>query len=208
MDLSLLENFQKLVASSLQSIIEDLKTQFDNQKEELGDRIVDLTIKVKEQEKEITEMREKIEESNFNEDNFTKVSIISNLNKQIKQLQNENEDLRNCLNKNIPLNAALARTSSPSIDVETNDNVEEPVVEDESNVVEEESNVVEEEPPMEESENDEPEVQEIEHKGKTYYVVEGELYSKKKDGSQGKKVVGKIVNGKPKLNKKKKKDEN
>ena len=199
MDLSLLENFQKLVASSLQSIIEDLKTQFDNQKEELGDRIVDLTIKVKEQEKEITEMREKIEESNFNEDNFTKVSIISNLNKQIKQLQNENEDLRNCLNKNIPLNAALARTSSPSIDVEQPE--EEPVVEDESNVVEEEA-------PVEESDNEEPEVQEIEHKGKTYYVVEGELYSKKKDGSQGKKVVGKMVNGKPKLNKKKKKDEN
>ena len=56
MDLSLLENFQKLVATSLQSIIEDLKTQYENQKEELGDRIVDLTIKVKEQEKEITEM--------------------------------------------------------------------------------------------------------------------------------------------------------
>ena len=205
MDLSLLENFQKLVASSLQSIIEDLKTQFDNQKEELGDRIVDLTIKVKEQEKEITEMREKIEESNFNEDNFTKVSIISNLNKQIKQLQNENEDLRNCLNKNIPLNAALARTSSPSIDVETNDNVEQP---EEVPAVEDESNVVEEEPPVEESDNEEPEVQEIEHKGKTYFVVEGELYSKKKDGSQGKKVVGKMVNGKPKLNKKKKKEEN
>ena len=67
MDLSLLENFQKLVATSLQSIIEDLKTQYENQKEELGDRIVDLTIKVKEQEKEITEMREKIEESNFND---------------------------------------------------------------------------------------------------------------------------------------------
>ena len=47
MDLSLLENFQKLVATSLQSIIEDLKTQYENQKEELGDRIVDLTIKVK-----------------------------------------------------------------------------------------------------------------------------------------------------------------
>ena len=205
MDLSLLENFQKLVATSLQSIIEDLKTQYENQKEELGDRIVDLTIKVKEQEKEITEMREKIEESNFNEDNFTKVSIISNLNKQIKQLQNENEDLRNCLNKNIPLNAALARTSSPSIDVETNDNVEQP---EEDPAVEDESNVVEEEPPVEESDNEEPEVQEIEHKGKTYFVVEGELYSKKKDGSQGKKVVGKMVNGKPKLNKKKKKEEN
>ena len=56
MDLSLLENFQKLVVSSLQSIINDLKMQFDNQKEDLGDRIVDLTIKTKEQEKTIKEL--------------------------------------------------------------------------------------------------------------------------------------------------------
>ena len=45
MDLSLLENFQKLVASSLQSIIEDLKIQFDNQREDFEDRIEILTTK-------------------------------------------------------------------------------------------------------------------------------------------------------------------
>ena len=60
MDLSLLENFQKLVVSSLQSIINDLKMQFDNQKEDLGDRIIDLTIKTKEQEKTIKELTSKI----------------------------------------------------------------------------------------------------------------------------------------------------
>ena len=114
MDLSLLENFQKLVASSLQSIIEDLKIQFDNQREDLEDRIEILTTKTNEQGELIASMKEKLEESNFNENNFTKVSIISNLNKQIKQLQNENEDLRNCLNKNIPMNASLARTNSPT----------------------------------------------------------------------------------------------
>ena len=53
MDLSLIENFQKLVVSSLQSIIDDLKIQYENKKEELEDIIGDLTIKTKEQEKKI-----------------------------------------------------------------------------------------------------------------------------------------------------------
>lgn len=193
MDLSLLENFQKLVASSLQSIIEDLKIQFDNQREDFEDRIEILTTKTNEQEELITSMKEKLEESNFNENNFTKVSIISNLNKQIKQLQNENEDLRNCLNKNIPMNASLARTNSPTNEDETP----------------EENEIHSEDTPMEEATlEDESELQEIEHKGKTYYLIDDQIYNKKKDGSQGKKVVGKMVNGKPKLNKKKKKEDN
>lgn len=193
MDLSLLENFQKLVASSLQSIIEDLKIQFDNQREDFEDRIEILTTKTNEQQELITSMKEKLEESNFNEDNFTKVSIISNLNKQIKQLQNENEDLRNCLNKNIPMNASLARTNSPTNEEE----------------IPEENEIHSEDTPIEEATlEDESELQEIEHKGKTYYLIDDQLYNKKKDGSQGKKVVGKMVNGKPKLNKKKKKEDN
>ncbi len=198
MDLSLLENFQKLVSSSLQSIIEDLKIQFDNQREDLEDRIEILTTKTNEQEELIVSMKEKLEESNFNENNFTKVSIISNLNKQIKQLQNENEDLRNCLNKNIPMNASLARTNSPTNEDEH--------VEDDATVEDEiplEDTTIEE-PAIE----DESELQEIEHKGKTYYLIDDQLYNKRKDGSQGKKVVGKMVNGKPKINKKKKKEDN
>ena len=194
MDLSLLENFQKLVASSLQSIIEDLKIQFDNQREDLEDRIEILTTKTNEQGELIASMKEKLEESNFNENNFTKVSIISNLNKQIKQLQNENEDLRNCLNKNIPMNASLARTNSPTNEDET----------PEENQIHSEDTPIEKEATLE----DESELQEIEHKGKTYYLIDDQLYNKKKDGSQGKKVVGKMVNGKPKLNKKKKKEDN
>lgn len=203
MDLSLLENFQKLVASSLQSIIEDLKIQFDNQREDLEDRIEILTTKTNEQEELITSMKEKLEESNFNENNFTKVSIISNLNKQIKQLQNENEDLRNCLNKNIPMNASLARTNSPTNEdehVEGDATVEDEIPLEDTTI--EDTTI--EEPTIE----DESELQEIEHKGKTYYLVEDQLYNKKKDGSQGKKVVGKMVNGKPKINKKKKKEDN
>ena len=201
MDLSLLENFQKLVTSSLQSIIEDLKTQFENQKEELGDRIVDLTIKTKEQEKQINELTSKIEENDFNEGNYTRVSIISNLNKQIKQLQNENDDLRNLLSKNIPLNPSLARSNSPTNSEENSGSViNEEVAEDD---------IVNEEEVVNEEENDTEEdtLEEIEHKNKVYYLVDDKLYTKKKDGSQG-KCVGKMVDGKPKLNKKKKKTEN
>ena len=46
-------------------------------------------------------------------------------------------------------------------------------------------------------------LEEIEYKSKTYYVIDGKLYNKKKDGSQGKQA-GKMVDGKPKLKKKKK----
>lgn len=204
MDLSLLENFQKLVVSSLQSIINDLKIQFDNQKEDFGDRIVDLTIKTKEQEKTIKDLTSKIEENNFDEGNYTRVSIISNLNKQIKQLQNENTDLRTLLSKNIPLNASLARSSSP-----TNSEDNETIILDEPEVVHEpevehESEV---EPEVEHESEKEEVLEEIEHKNKVYYLVDYNLYTKKKDGSQG-KCVGKMDNGKPKLNKKKKKSEN
>ena len=52
----------------------------------------------------------------------------------------------------------------------------------------------------------EDELEEIEHKSKVYYLIDDKLYTKKKDGSQG-KCVGKMVDGKPKLNKKKKKTE-
>ena len=192
MDLSLIENFQKLVVSSLQSIIDDLKIQYENKKEELEDIIGDLTIKTKEQEKKINELSSKIEENDFNEGNYTRVSIISNLNNQITQLQNENTDLRTLLSKNIPLSASLARSGSP-----TNSESNETIILDEPEEPEQEQ----------ESEVDEPELEEIEHKNKVYYLVDDSLYTKKKDGSQG-KCVGKIVDGKPKLNKKKKKSEN
>ena len=239
MDLSLLENYKTLVTTSLQSIITDLKIQFENQKEELVDKIVELTIKTKEQEAKIKDLTSKLEENDFNEGNYTRVSIISNLNKQIIQLQNENTDLRTILSKNIPLNASLARTSSPvnknieNCKEDAEDEVvveavveeavveavvEEAVVEEavvEEAVVEEavvevaveavveavvvEAVVVAEDEDEDESEDDPV----VEYKNKVYYLVDDNLYTKKKDGSRG-KCVGKYVNGKPKLNKKKK----
>ena len=60
---------------------------------------------------------------------------------------------------------------------------------------------------MEEDDEDDVEVEmeEIVHKDKTYYVKDSKLYNKKKNGDIGKEV-GTYINGKPKLNKKKKKE--
>ena len=213
MDVSLLENFQKLVGTSLQSILEDLKIQYNNKVEELVDKIIELKIKTKEQEDKINDLTSKLEENDFNETNFNKVSIISNLNKQIRDLGDENKDLRNCLTKKIPINASLARINSPTPSEEA---VEAPVeVAKES--IEEAKEAIEApveaaEAPVEAAEEAKeaaPEVEEvieIEYKNKNYYVIDNKLYNNK-DGKKG-KCVGKMVDGKPKLNKKKKTPDN
>jgi len=234
MDVSLLENFQKLVGTSLQSILEDLKIQYNNKVEELVDKIIELKIKTKEQEDKINDLTSKLEENDFNETNFNKVSIISNLNKQIRDLGDENKDLRNCLTKKIPINASLARINSPTPSEEA---VEAPVevakesIEEAAEVAKEsieeakeaiEAPVEAAEAPVEAKEAAEapveaaeeakeaaPEVEEvieIEYKNKNYYVIDNKLYNNK-DGKKG-KCVGKMVDGKPKLNKKKKTPDN
>ena len=198
MDLSLLQNFQTLVSTSLQSIVDDLKIQYENMREDLQDRITVLEQENEKAKRNMEELNRKLEESNFSEDNFNRVSIISNLNKQIKELRNENSDLRNCLSKNFPMNQSLARGSISDEAVSLPEG--EPV-----NEVEEQVNEVEEQVDEQVNEVDE-QVEEIVYKEKTYYLVDGELFTKKKNGKQG-KCVGKMVNGKPKLNKKKKKVE-
>jgi len=54
-------------------------------------------------------------------------------------------------------------------------------------------------------EEEEVEVTEIEYKGKTYYVQNDVVYTKKKNGDMGKEI-GVMKNGKPKLKKKDKKE--
>ena len=239
MDLSLLQNFQTLVSTSLQSIVDDLKIQYENMREDLQDRITVLEEENEKAKRNMEELNRKLEESNFSEDNFNRVSIISNLNKQIKELRNENSDLRNCLNKNFPMNLSLARGSisdeAASVaedelaaneveaseveaseveaseveanEVEANEVEANEVAANEVEANEVEANEVASEVEANEVASEvETELEEIEHKNKTYYLVNDELFTKKKNGKQG-KCVGKMVNGKPKLNKKKKKVE-
>ena len=203
MDLSLLQNFQTLVSTSLQSIVDDLKIQYENMREDLQDRITVLEEENEKAKRNMEELNRKLEESNFSEDNFNRVSIISNLNKQIKELRNENSDLRNCLNKNFPMNLSLARASISDEAASVAEDANEEAATSEAVEVANEESV---EAASVAEENEEDALEEIVHKDKTYYLVDGELFTKKKNGKQG-RCVGKMVNGKPKLNKKKKKVE-
>ena len=227
MDLSLLKSFQTLIGSSLNSIIEDTVVQFDNIREELTENIEILKNENLELSNKVKELNDKLEEHQFTEENFNKVSIISNLNKQLKESRNENSDLRNYLSKNIPLNPSLVKKNSLSRLVK-DDNVkaEEDVVEDVVEVVEEEvvvEDVLEEvredvledavEEALEEAleevvleEDVVEDVEEIHIKGKNYYLIDNKLY-KIKNGVKG-KCVGKMVDGEPILNKNKNKNKN
>jgi predicted nuclease with TOPRIM domain len=212
MDLSLLQNFKTLITTSLQSIIDDAVVQYENMRDELQEKITSLDNENTELLIRIKELNGKLEECNFSEDNFNRVSIISNLNKQIKELQNENSDLRNCLNKNIPMNPSLARVSSPSITDEVPEDNE--IENEDIAVVEEPEDIPIVEEPKDIHLVEEPEdiavveelLEEIIYKEKSYYLVNDEIFTKKKNGKKG-KCVGKMVKGKPKLNKKKKKVE-
>ena len=211
MDLSLLQNFQTLIGTSLKSIVDDARIQYDNLKEELTEQINHFAEKNIELEQTVKELTSKIDEHIFSEDNFNRVSIISNLNKQIKQLKNENGNLRNCLNKNMPMNPSLARAVTPSNSIIEEDvpinQREEELVNEEVKAIQSEEEVVPDKSTFEEvttNQNEEEEaLGEIEYNSKTYYIIDGKLYNKKKDGSQG-KHIGKMVDGKPKLKKKRK----
>uniref|UniRef100_A0A6C0J6Z5 Uncharacterized protein n=1 Tax=viral metagenome TaxID=1070528 RepID=A0A6C0J6Z5_9ZZZZ len=227
MDLSLLKNFQTLIGSSLNSIIEDTVVQFDNIREELTENIEILKNENLELSNKVKELNDKLEEHQFTEENFNKVSIISNLNKQLKESRNENSDLRNYLSKNIPLNPSLVKKNSLSRLVK-DDNVkaEEDVLEEDvlEEVLEDALEEVREdaledaredalEDALEDAEDAEDvvedareDVEEIHIKGKNYYLIDNKLY-KIKNGVKG-KCVGKMVDGEPILNKNKNKNKN
>ena len=197
MDLSLLKNFQTLIGSSLNSIIEDTVVQFDNIREELTENIEILKNENLELSNKVKELNDKLEEHQFTEENFNKVSIISNLNKQLKESRNENSDLHNYLSKNIPLNPSLVKKNSLSRLVK-DDNVkaEEDVLEEDvlEEVLEDALEEVREdaledaredalEDALEDAEDAEDvvedareDVEEIHIKGKNYYLIDNKLY--------------------------------
>jgi len=231
MDISLIENFQKQINTQFNEMIVSLMEQYQSEIEELNYILLKTTEQIKEKESVICDLQKQVEENKFEESNFNNVSIIQNLNKQIKELtsknkllttslnlrNNRNKDEENNINLDVNVNEedTLVEEHAP---VEEHATVEEhaPVeenapVEDHATVEEEELNeedapvVNEDEDEEEEEEEEEVEVQEIEYKNKYYYVQNEKVFNKKKNGEIGKEV-GKMVNGKPKLNKKKKKD--
>ena len=232
MDVTLIENFRKLVNGSIDEIITSVIEQYDTEMKRLEDVIMTSTEMLREKESLVSELKKQLEDNEFNEENFNKVSLLKTLSRQVDDLTKENKTLNDSLRLRREHSNSLCDDSQSENmtlsthevnDTEVNEEMNEEVNDTEvsENVINvEEVNNTNEELQIEESvvigdnnleleEDDDDEVEvemeEINHKDKTYYVKDSKLYNKKKNGDIGKEV-GTYINGKPKLNKKKKKD--
>ena len=249
MDIQLLQKFKELINQQYDEMVISQIEQYKCELEQLNELLINTTTLIKEKEEIIGDLEKQVADNKFEESNYTNVSIISNLNKQIHELSSKNSLLETSLrirnNNSKPEETLTTETNEEESSlVHTNtvlvedaiEKLEEAIAEEGDNeaveavaneavaneavaneavaneaVANPENTVVEEEDNTEVTEevvsgtDEEVEVTEIEYKGKNYYVQNSIMYNKKKNGDMGKEV-GKIVNGKPKLNKKKKKD--
>ena len=112
--LSGLINLKKLFNSTIDILLEEIKEQHESKVEELNELIITSSELLRQRDKKINELEAVLKEKTFNEENYNRVSIIQNLNKQIKNLTNENNDLKYCLNRKNSLNSSLGRYSVES----------------------------------------------------------------------------------------------
>jgi hypothetical protein len=216
MDIQLLQNFKKLINQQYDEMVISQIEQYKCEVEQLNELLVNTTSLIKEKQELIGDLENQVADNKFDESNFNNVSIISNLNKQIQELSSKNELLETslrirCESKTEVLESPTEEPEPEAVveeeaevEVAEEEAVVEAEAEVEAEVVVEEAAVEEEAEVEEEEEEEEVEVTEIEYKDKQYYIQDSIMYNKKKNGDMGKEV-GKIVNGKPKLNKKKKK---
>ena len=217
MDISLLSTFKEHITTQYNEMVVSMLEQYKAELEDLNKMLLNVSTIIKEKEALIEELQAQVEDNKFSESNFNNVSIIQNLNKQIRDLTSHNDLLATSLRirKNTtPTEPVVVTEQKVELVVsEVEEVVVEEVVEVVSEVV---SEVVNEEEEGDDGEGDdgegdegeeeeEVEVTEIEYKGKTYYVQNDVVYTKKKNGDMGKEV-GVMKNGKPKLKKKDKKE--
>ena len=208
MDIELLQNFQKLINQNFNEMVISQIEQYRDELEKLNQSLELTACLIKEKENLITDLQKQVDENKFEESNFTNVSIIQNLNNQIKEYKSKNALLETSLRLRREADKANSRSAATEEEPEPELEVEEapdPAPEPEPEVVEEpEEEVVEEEEVSgdgdganeeaasdageEDAQEEEVEVVEIEHEGKTYYVQNQEVFTKKKNGEMGKKV--------------------
>ena len=245
MDIELIQNFKSTINQQLDELLISQIEQYRDELEKLNQNLEQTACMIKEKESLIQELQKQVDENKFEQSNFTNVSIIQNLNNQIKELSSKNALLETSLR--LRQNAEKERFQGhrgvdeapepDDVEVEADNGENEPDNSEEApqadNVPDENEHVnadtneagggepenpkdepeehdEEEEEGEEEEEEEEVQVVEIEHKRKTYYVQNNEVFQKKKDGSMGKKVgvmdgESVILDEKPKKDKKDKK---
>ena len=97
MDIELLENFKKLINQQYDEMVISQIEQYRDELEKLNQNLEQTACLIKEKEAMINELQKQVDENKFEESNFTNVSIIQNLNKQIKELSSKNELLETSL---------------------------------------------------------------------------------------------------------------
>ena len=213
--------FNNLIAF-IENVKENISEQYDNENIRLNETILDLTAICRDQKEKIDELQKKVDDNTFNENNYNKVSILRTLAKENDELKQQNAKLlaslnyRNCEVKKEIINNSTSIEVNEEVNEEENEEVNVSV---EANVPveanEEENEPVEANVPVESNEEEyvpveaneeenEEELKVVLHKEKEYYVINNLVYRKKQNGDKGKKV-GKLVNGKVKITKSKKK---
>ena len=244
MDIELIQNFKSTINQQLDELLISQIEQYRDELEKLNQNLEQTACMIKEKESLIQDLQKQVDENKFEESNFTNVSIIQNLNNQIKELSSKNSILETSLRlrqnaekerlhghkgveeapepdddeveadngENEPDNSEEGAEADNAPDENEQDNTDTNADTNEADGGDPQNPEDEPEEHNEEEEEEEEEVQvvEIEHKRKTYYVQNNEVFQKKKDGSMGKKVGvmdgdSVILDEKPKKDKKDKK---
>ena len=93
MDVTLIENFRKLVNGSIDEIITSVIEQYDTEMKRLEEVIMTSTEMLREKESLVSELKKQLEDNEFNEQNFNKVSLLKTLSRQVDDLTKENKTL-------------------------------------------------------------------------------------------------------------------
>lgn len=212
MDFSKLDDIMLIV----NDIKEELIKEYKELEKKLLNEIAAQKINISSKEEKINELQEKIDENNFNENNYNRVSILRTLSKENDELKQQNAKLMASLNyRNNRIDTPSSQYDGSElgdsndlkneefkvepVEVSTTEVEHTEVINDSINVI------VEENLEEDEEEEDQEEVNnKIEYKGKFYYIEENKAYRVKKNGDKGKKV-GTYTNGKIKFTEKKKK---
>ena len=223
-------DFSKL--DDIMLIVNDVKEELIKEYKELEKKLLcqidNLNLDISNKKNKINELQKKIDENDFNENNYNRVSILRMLSKENDELKQQNSKLM------ASLNYRSNRTSTPSSqfgsergdykdneqldeNIQTNSESVDYTVETNNDCVEEKSQVESESIDdkaetnndcVEETNDDIVEEEEtknkIQYKGKLYYIEDNKAYRVKKNGDKGKKI-GIYSNGKIKFTEKKKK---
>ena len=140
MDLTLVQKFKSLLHEQFDELLVSQIEQYKDELVKLNENLEQVACMIKEKESLISDLQKQVDDNTFEESNFTNVSMIQNLTKQIKELSSKNTLLEKSLKLRQEADKAAGHNSNNQVLEE-----EAHVAEEEAHVAEEEEHVAEEE---------------------------------------------------------------